>query len=76
MVLLHIILISDVHSLFSSAAGCSESYAKEQDITTGVHHWLHLFENENGSKFPELLRLQCLNIDAILFNHGTLTTKM
>jgi len=77
MVLLHIILISGVYSLSSSAAGYSESYAKEQDSsTTGVHHWLHLFDNENSSKFPEFLRLQCLNIDAILFNHGTQTTNI
>jgi hypothetical protein len=76
MVRLHIILISDVYSLSSSATGYSESYAKEQDnSTTGVHHWLHLFDNENSSKFPELLRLQCLNIDAILFNRGILATN-
>ena len=77
MVWLHIILISDVYSLSSSAAGYSESYAKEQDnSTTGAHHWLHLFDNENSSKFPELLKLQCLNIDAVLFNHGTLTKNI
>jgi hypothetical protein len=64
------------YSLSSSAAGYSESYAKEQDnSTTGVHHWLHRFDNENSSKFPELLKLQCLNIDAILFNDKTLDHK-
>jgi hypothetical protein len=77
VVRLHIILISDVYFLSSSAAGYSESYAKEQDSsTTGVHHWLHLFDKENSSKFPELLRLQCLNVDAILFNYGTVTTNI
>jgi len=77
MVQLHIILISDVYSLSSSAAGYNESYAKERDNSTiGVHHLLHLFDKENSSKFPELLRLQCLNINAILFNYGTLTTNI
>ena len=77
VVQLHIILTSDVYSLSSSAAGYSESYAKEQDSsTTGVHHWLHLFDNANSSKFPEPLRLQCFNIDAILFSYGTLITNI
>jgi hypothetical protein len=68
---------SHVYSLSSSAAGYSESYAKEQDIrTTGAHHWLHLFDNKSSNTFPEPPRLQCLNMDATLFNDGTLTTKI